>query len=92
MPADNVVLNANVTTGSTISADNIAGVLHQNVKVEYGDLDLVQQVSAVYPLPVLNDNERRIDEINQLYLMASLMEELGSTERYNASLDFKEIR
>lgn len=47
--ADNVQITPG--SGATVAADEIAGVLHQLVKVEFGDPDAATQVSANNPLP-----------------------------------------
>jgi len=50
--ADNVQLNAPTTAGATIATDDIGGVQHQLVKVEFGADGAATQVSAADPLPV----------------------------------------
>lgn len=49
--ADNVVLNAGAG-GDTVAADDIGGVKHQLVKLEYGAPDSATPVSPANPLPV----------------------------------------
>ena len=49
--ADNVTLNEGAG-GDTVAADDIAGVKHQLVKLEYGDADSATQVSDTNPLPI----------------------------------------
>lgn len=49
--ADNISLNPG-TGGDTIAADDIGGVKHQLVKVEFGAADSATLVSAANPLPV----------------------------------------
>ena len=49
--ADNTVLNAG-TGGDTIASDDIAGVKHQRVKVEFGADGFATDVSAANPMPV----------------------------------------
>jgi hypothetical protein len=49
--ADNTTLNAGAG-GDVIATDDIAGVKHQLVKVEFGAADSATQVSATNPLPV----------------------------------------
>lgn len=51
--ADNVQLNAPTTAGATIATDDIGGVQHQLVKVEFGADGVATQVSAANPLPVV---------------------------------------
>ena len=50
--ADNVVLNSG-SGGSTIATDDIGGIQHQLIKVEYGDDGSAIPVSLSYPLPVV---------------------------------------
>ena len=50
--ADNTTLNANTTSGDVIASDDIAGVKHQRVKVEFGADGSATDVSATAPLPV----------------------------------------
>ncbi len=47
--ADNVAITAG--TGTTIAADDISGVLHQRVKIEYGVDGSATDVSTTNPLP-----------------------------------------
>ena len=49
--ADNVVLNTGVG-GATMATDDIAGVQHQRVKLEYGVDGVVTDVSDTNPLPI----------------------------------------
>lgn len=49
--ADNTTLNAG-SGGDVIATDDIAGVKHQLVKVEYGAADSATPVSPTNPLPV----------------------------------------
>lgn len=49
--SDNVILNPG-SDGDTIAADDIAGVKHQYVKVEFGANNTATPVSASDPLPV----------------------------------------
>lgn len=51
--ADNVVLNVPTTAGATIATDDIGGVQHQLVKVEFGSDGVATPVSASDPLPVV---------------------------------------
>ena len=48
---DNIVLNPGFG-GDVIAADDVSGVQHQLVKVEYGESDSAIQVSSENPLPV----------------------------------------
>lgn len=49
--ADNTALNAG-TGGDTIATDDIAGVKHQRVKIQYGDDGAATDVSDTNPLPI----------------------------------------
>lgn len=49
--ADNTILNAG-TGGDTIASDDIAGVKHQRVKIEYGADGAATDVSDANPLPI----------------------------------------
>ena len=49
--SDNTTLNAG-SGGDVIATDDIGGIKHQLVKIEYGDADSATQVSASNPLPV----------------------------------------
>jgi hypothetical protein len=51
--ADNVQLNVPTTSGATIATDDIGGVQHQKVKVEFGGDGVATEVSAADPLPVV---------------------------------------
>jgi hypothetical protein len=55
--ADNPQVNTNTTavgaTNVTVAGDDIGGVVHQLVKVEFGAADSATQVSAANPLPVV---------------------------------------
>lgn len=50
--ADNTQLNARETEGDTIATDDIGGIKHQRVKVQYGPDGSATDVSLVSPLPV----------------------------------------
>lgn len=54
--ADNTILNVG-TGGDVIATDDIAGVKHQLVKLEYGAADSATQVSPANPLPVVQTGE-----------------------------------
>lgn len=49
--ADNTILNAGAG-GDTIASDDIAGIKHQRVKVEFGADGVAADVSAANPLPI----------------------------------------
>jgi hypothetical protein len=50
--ADNTQLNANVTSGDIVATDDIGGVKHQRVKMEYGDDGSATDVSHANPMPI----------------------------------------
>lgn len=50
--ADNTTLNPGAG-GDVIASDDIGGVKHQLVKLEYGPADVANQVSLTQPLPVI---------------------------------------
>lgn len=52
--ADNVILNPGVG-GETVATDDVGGVQHQKVKIEFGDDGVATMVSATNPLPVQFD-------------------------------------
>ncbi len=54
--ADNVTLNSPTSAGAVIASDEIAGVQHQLVKVEFGADGAATQVSAANPFPVTDAN------------------------------------
>ena len=49
--ADNVILNAPTTVGSTIATDDVGGIQHQLVKVEFGGDGVATPVTVAAPLP-----------------------------------------
>jgi len=49
--ADNTVLNSG-SGGDTIASDDIAGIKHQRVKIQYGDDGSATDVSDTNPLPI----------------------------------------
>jgi len=53
--ADNVQLNSPTTAGATIATDDIGGVQHQQVKIEFGGDGVATPVSAADPLPVTGE-------------------------------------
>jgi len=53
--ADNTTINRG-TDGDVIATDDISGVKHQLVKMEFGKSDTAVQVSADDPLPVIPSN------------------------------------
>lgn len=50
--ADNTQLSANIGTGDVVASDDIGGVKHQRVKVEFGTDGNATDVSATDPLPI----------------------------------------
>lgn len=53
---DNVILNAG-SGGSTLAADDIGGIFHQRVKVQFGADGSATDVSTTNPLPVVPQTE-----------------------------------
>ena len=64
--ADNVKLNAPSSNGATIATDEISGIHHQRVKVDFGADGVATPVSAVNPLPVTVDTSLLATSANQL--------------------------
>lgn len=58
--ADNTVLNAG-SGGDTIATDDIAGVKHQQVKVEWGVDGTATPVSAANPMPVVQTGTHAVN-------------------------------
>ena len=54
---DNVTLNENESSGAIIATDDIAGVQHQLIKLEFGEDGNATMVSATNPLPITVDNQ-----------------------------------
>lgn len=50
--ADNTILDGPGVGGDTIATDDIAGIKHQRVKVQYGDDGAATDVSDTNPLPI----------------------------------------
>lgn len=78
--ADNVILNENSTVGATIATDEISGVQHQFVKIEFGVDGVATPVSATDPLPVLAsidttglalESKQQIDALTDTQLRAT---------------------
>jgi hypothetical protein len=69
--ADNVLINA-VTTpgGATIATDEVNGVQHELVKVEFGSDGVATMVDAANPLPV-TDLGQQTDALTDAELRAS---------------------
>ena len=69
--ADNVLINA-VTTpgGATIATDEVGGVQHELVKVEFGSDGVATMVDAANPLPV-TDLGQQTDALTDAELRAS---------------------
>jgi len=63
---DNTTINRG-TDGDVIATDDIAGVKHQKVKMEFGKSDTATQVSSADPLPVLVASEN-------LYLLQGVLD------------------
>lgn len=49
---DNTRINKNSTTGDLVATDDVGGVKHQRVKMEYGADGTAQEVSSLHPMPV----------------------------------------
>jgi hypothetical protein len=60
--ADNTVLNLGAG-GDTIATDDIGGVKHELVKIEFGDDGFATQVSATNPLPVTISSDIQIGAV-----------------------------
>ena len=58
--ADNTVLNAG-SGGDTIATDEIAGIKHQQVKVEWGVDGTATPVSAANPMPVVQTGTHAVN-------------------------------
>lgn len=54
---DNVTLNENESAGAIIATDDVAGVQHQLIKLEFGEDGNATMVSATNPLPITVDNQ-----------------------------------
>jgi hypothetical protein len=54
---DNVTLNQPESSGAIIATDDIAGVQHQLIKLEFGEDGNATMVSATNPLPITVDNQ-----------------------------------
>ena len=52
--ANNTTLSAGTGDGDTIATDDIAGVKHQKIKVEFGGEDVATEVTTSTPLPIGN--------------------------------------
>jgi hypothetical protein len=53
--SNNTILNTNVTSGDVIATEDIGGVKHELIKVEFGVDGIATKVSATDPLPVTTD-------------------------------------
>lgn len=66
--ADNTQINTGAG-GDVIATDDIGGVKHQRVKMEFGDDGIATDVSAINPLPVaektVDDQIAILNEINE---------------------------
>lgn len=79
--ADNTTLNSG-SGGDTIATDEISGVKHQRVKIQYGDDGSATDVSDVNPLPI-------DDAGGSLTVDGTVTANLGATD--NAVLDQLEV-
>src|SRR5690242_4572722 len=87
--ANNTQLN-NGTGGDVIATDDISGVKHQLVKIEYGDEDSATQVSPTNPLPVTVGNFPATQAVSAtaLPLPANAAQETGGNLAAIAGKDF----
>jgi hypothetical protein len=58
--ADNTQIDVNTTAGDIIATDDIDGVKHQRVKIEFGEDGNAADVSFANPMPTTNLPERSI--------------------------------
>lgn len=72
-----------MTGGDTIASDDITGVKHQRIKIEYGDDGSATDVSAANPLPVKTQKAATNVEISTTNLAASAS---WSTSWFDASI------
>ena len=95
--ADNTTLNTG-SGGDVIATDDIGGVKHQLVKVEYGAADSATQVDATNPLPVElgdgtnqasvdTDGALRVDSPNLVSTNNSTTATLGISATWTATAD-----
>ena len=72
--ADNTQLNLATTVGDVIATDDIGGVKHQRVKVQYGDDGAATDVSPTNPLPVtVTGNNVSVDVQNTPSVNATIV-------------------
>lgn len=69
--ADNTVLNLG-TGGDTIATDDIGGVKHQLVKLEFGLIDNATLVSTTNPLPVILTGTNNVTNAGTFAVQAAL--------------------
>ena len=82
--ADNTTINRG-TDGDTIATDDISGVKHQLVKMEFGESDTATQVSSDDPLPVSQAAEGTafLREVASQFVLENILSEL---QRINVHL------
>ena len=81
--ADNVQVNSPSTYGAVIATDEIGGVHHQKMKVEFGDDESATQVSTTNPLPTIDSLV--LAKVTQLYdLTVAQQTALNTTTLLNA--------
>ena len=91
---DNTTLNpATKVGGDVIATDDIAGVKHQRVKVQYGVEGSATDVSSATPLPITvattdlvsvteaNSDDSLLEDKHQLDVLGCLLEETIETNR-----------
>lgn len=75
--ADNTTINRG-TDGDTIATDDISGVKHQKVKMEFGADGTATEVSSIDPLPVIvaASGPAFLQDVNSKSTMESVLDEL----------------
>lgn len=63
---DNTRINKNSTIGDLVATDDVGGIKHQRVKMEYGADGTAQDVSLLYPMPVTMTSEANTDAFSRL--------------------------
>ena len=78
--ADNVLLNSG-SGGETLATDDIGGIQHQKVKVEYGDNNAATEVSFTNPFPtLLGLLSPQINQDTGVAVTAGISDDLRSTQ------------
>jgi len=84
---DNIVLNPGFG-GDVVAADDVNGVQHQLVKVEFGDADSAIQVSGENPLPVTTLTGSIPTTLFEHLKSGSMVEVTGSATATSGSPDY----